>query len=133
MRALVADLRNRDASQGGSTITQQLVKNTVTGGERSITRKIREAVLASQLERQEDKDDILFEYLSIIYLGEGAYGVGAAAETYFRKPVSAAHAVGVGHPRRPDPGAEPLQPPRRPGGSRGEAPARARARCSTRR
>ena len=64
------------------------MKNTVTGGERSITRKIREAVLASQLDRQIDKDDILFEYLSVIYLGEGAYGVGAAAETYFRKPVS---------------------------------------------
>ena len=50
MRALIADLRNRETSQGGSTITQQLVKNTVTGGERSFTRKIREAVLASQLE-----------------------------------------------------------------------------------
>jgi penicillin-binding protein 1A len=88
MRALIADLRNRDVAQGGSTITQQLVKNTVTGGERSITRKIREAVLASQLDRQVEKEDILFEYLSVIYLGEGAYGVGAAAETYFRKPVA---------------------------------------------
>jgi len=88
MRALVADVRDRGATQGGSTITQQLVKNTLTGNERSITRKVREAVLASQLDRQLDKDDILFEYLSVIYLGEGAYGVGAAAETYFRKPVS---------------------------------------------
>lgn len=88
LRALLADVRNRGVSQGGSTITQQLVKNTLTGGERSIPRKIREAVLASQLDRQVDKDDILFEYLSIIYLGEGAYGAGAAAETYFRKPVS---------------------------------------------
>jgi penicillin-binding protein 1A len=87
LRALWADLRNRNAVQGGSTITQQLVKNTYTGGERSLNRKIREAVLASQLDRQEDKDDILYEYLSIIYLGEGAYGVGAAAETYFRKSV----------------------------------------------
>ena len=88
MRALVTDVRRGEASQGGSTITQQLVKNTVTGGDRSITRKIREAILASQLDRQIDKDDILFEYLSVIYLGEGAYGVGAAAETYFRKPVN---------------------------------------------
>ncbi|HET6969204.1 MAG TPA: transglycosylase domain-containing protein [Ornithinibacter sp.] len=87
MRALLADLRGGEVRQGGSTITQQLVKNTVTGGERSITRKIREAVLASQLDRQVDKEEILFEYLSVIYLGEGAYGVGAAAETYFRKPV----------------------------------------------
>ena len=88
VRALLADVRDRGASQGGSTITQQLVKNTLTGNERTITRKLREAVLASQLDRQIDKDDILFEYLSVIYLGEGAYGVGAAAETYFRKPVS---------------------------------------------
>ena len=88
LRALLADLRARGLSQGGSTITQQLVKNTLTGSERTIQRKIREAVLASQLDRQMDKDDILFEYLSIIYLGEGAYGVGAAAETYFRKPVA---------------------------------------------
>ena len=57
LRALLADLRNREASQGGSTITQQLVKNTVTGGDRSITRKIREAVLASQLDRQVDKEE----------------------------------------------------------------------------
>ena len=88
LRALVADIRHRGARQGGSTITQQLVKNTLTGGERSISRKIREAVLASQLDRKMDKSDILYEYLSVIYLGEGAYGVGAAAETYFRKPVS---------------------------------------------
>lgn len=88
LRALIADIRHRGARQGGSTITQQLVKNTLTGGERSVSRKIREAVLASQLDRQVDKSDILYEYLSVIYLGEGAYGVGAAAETYFRKPVS---------------------------------------------
>ncbi|MGQ0434246.1 MAG: transglycosylase domain-containing protein [Microthrixaceae bacterium] len=88
MRALIADIRGRGLSQGGSTITQQLVKNTLTGNERSISRKIREAVLASQLDRQMDKEEILFEYLSVIYLGEGAYGVGAAAETYFHKSVS---------------------------------------------
>jgi penicillin-binding protein 1A len=88
LRALWADLQAGEAVQGGSTITQQLVKNTVTGSDRTLTRKIREAVLASQLDRQMDKEEILFEYLSVIYLGEGAYGVGAAAETYFRKPVS---------------------------------------------
>ncbi len=88
VRALWADLRSGEAVQGGSTITQQLVKNTVTGGERSLQRKVREAILASQLDRQVEKDDILFEYLSVIYLGEGAYGVGAAALTYFDKPVS---------------------------------------------
>ncbi|MDQ2649741.1 MAG: transglycosylase domain-containing protein, partial [Actinomycetota bacterium] len=89
LRALVADIRNRGTSQGGSTITQQLVKNTTdVGKERTIQRKIREAVLASQLDRSMDKDDILFEYISVVYLGEGAYGAAAAAQTYFRKPVN---------------------------------------------
>ncbi|MDP1820947.1 MAG: transglycosylase domain-containing protein [Acidimicrobiales bacterium] len=88
LRALVADVRNRGLRQGGSTITQQLVKNTTQNGdEQSIQRKVREAILASQLDRSMEKDDILFEYLSVIYLGEGAYGAPAAAQTYFRKSV----------------------------------------------
>ncbi len=87
-RALWADIRNQEVVQGGSTITQQYVKGAYVGGERSLSRKVREAVLASQLDRQVDKDEILFRYLERIYLGEGAYGVGAAAETYFRKAVS---------------------------------------------
>jgi penicillin-binding protein 1A len=86
-RALWADVRNRGAVQGGSTITQQFVKNAYVGSERSLTRKIREAVLASQLDRQMDKDEILFRYLDRVYFGEGAYGVGAAAQTYFGKSV----------------------------------------------
>jgi penicillin-binding protein 1A len=88
MRALLADVRGGGLVQGGSTITQQYVKNAYTGKERTITRKVREAILASQLDRQADKEEILFKYLSSIYFGEGAYGVGAASETYFRKPVS---------------------------------------------
>ena len=88
LRALWADLRNKTIAQGGSTITQQYVKNSYLGKERTISRKIREAILASQLDRQVDKDEILFNYLSNIYLGEGVYGVGAASESYFRKPVS---------------------------------------------
>jgi penicillin-binding protein 1A len=87
-RALLADLRNQGLVQGGSTITQQYVKNAYTGTDRTVVRKVREAILASQLDRQFEKDDILFKYLSTIYLGNGAYGVGAASETYFRKPVS---------------------------------------------
>jgi penicillin-binding protein 1A len=88
LRALWTDIRGRELAQGGSTITQQLVKITTDNGtERSILRKLREAILASQLDRSMDKEDILFEYLSNIYLGEGAYGFAAAAETYFRKPV----------------------------------------------
>lgn len=87
LRALSADLRNQSAVQGGSTITQQYVKLAYVGEERTISRKVREAILASQLDRQTDKDEILYRYLSIIYLGDGAYGVGAASESYFRKPV----------------------------------------------
>ncbi|CAN5715169.1 penicillin-binding protein 1A [soil metagenome] len=86
-RALWADVRDQELAQGGSTITQQYVKNAYVGSERSFTRKVREAVLASQLDRQVDKDKILFRYLERIYLGEGAYGVGAAAETYFHKAI----------------------------------------------
>ena len=87
LRALWADIRGGGAVQGGSTITQQYVKNTFVGTERSLSRKIREAVVAAQLDRQMDKDEILFNYLNTVYLGEGAHGVGAAAETYFRKSV----------------------------------------------
>jgi len=74
--------------QGGSTITQQYVKNAYTSGERTLARKIREAVLASQLDRKVTKDEILYRYLSDTYLGGGAYGIGAAAESYFKKPVN---------------------------------------------
>jgi penicillin-binding protein 1A len=87
LRAMWADIRGQ-AIQGGSTITQQYVKNAYTGRTRSVARKVREAILASQLDRQAPKDEILYRYLSTIYLGGGAYGVGAATQTYFRKPVT---------------------------------------------
>ena len=87
-RALWADLRNKETVQGGSTITQQYVKLAYKDQDRTISRKIREAIRASQLDRQIDKDEIIYRYLSIVYLGDGAYGVGAASETYFRKPVN---------------------------------------------
>ncbi len=89
-RALFADVSSGEIVQGGSTITQQYVRNVFedVGTEQSLSRKIREAILAAQIDRQMSKDEILFDYLSRIYFGEGAYGVGAAAETYFRKPVS---------------------------------------------
>src|SRR5205085_2972013 len=87
LRALVADLRGGKVVQGGSTITQQYVKNVYTGNQRTLARKVREAILANQVDRKLSKDEILFRYLNTIYLGEGAYGVGAASETYFRKSV----------------------------------------------
>jgi penicillin-binding protein 1A len=90
LRALWADVRSGQRLQGGSTITQQYARLAYEeiGTERTISRKIREAILAAQLDRAEDKEEILFSYLSRVYLGEGAYGVGAASETYFRKPVN---------------------------------------------
>ncbi|HWW54081.1 MAG TPA: transglycosylase domain-containing protein, partial [Acidimicrobiales bacterium] len=82
LRALIRDLQGKPL-QGGSTIAQQYVKTVYTGGKRTLTRKLKEAVLASQLARQVPKDEILFKYLNAVYFGDGAYGVGAAAETYF--------------------------------------------------
>jgi len=87
MRAAWADFRGGTIVQGGSTITQQYIKSNYTGGERTFSRKVREVLLANSLDRKEDKDEILYLYLRDIYLGGGAYGVGAAAETYFKKPV----------------------------------------------
>ncbi|MCU4186229.1 penicillin-binding protein [Acidiferrimicrobium sp. IK] len=88
LRALVADIRNQRAVQGGSTITQQYVKLAYVGAQRNIVRKVREAILASQLDRQASKDEILYRYLTLVYFGDGNYGVGAAAEDYFHVPVS---------------------------------------------
>ncbi len=88
LRALIADIKAGEIVEGGSTITQQYVKNAYVGAEQTVGRKLREAVLARRLERLEDKDEILFKYLNGIYLGQGAIGVGAASMTYFRKPVS---------------------------------------------
>jgi penicillin-binding protein 1A len=73
--------------QGGSTITQQVVKNSLLGPERTIDRKIKEAVLATRLEQKMTKDQILERYLNLVYFGNGVYGVEAAAEAYFDKPV----------------------------------------------
>ena len=85
-RATWADLRGRSL-QGGSTITQQYVKNVYLTRERTLLRKLKEAVLAVKLERKFDKRQILERYLNTIYLGRGAYGVQAAARAYFGKDV----------------------------------------------
>ncbi len=73
---------------GGSTITQQYVVNTFIQRENTITRKVKEAILAYRLESQFSKDEILEKYLNAIYYGHGAYGVAAAAETYFGKDLA---------------------------------------------
>jgi penicillin-binding protein 1A len=84
-RALWADISHHGAVQGGSTITQQFVKNAYVGHERTITRKLKEAALAWQLEQRWKKDRILTAYLNTIYFGNRAYGIQQAAETYFGK------------------------------------------------
>lgn len=83
IRAVVTNLRTDGITQGGSTLTQQYVKNAFLTPERTITRKIREAVISIALERQMEKDEILEAYLNEVYFGEGAYGIEAAARTYF--------------------------------------------------
>ncbi|MCK6574646.1 PBP1A family penicillin-binding protein [Myxococcota bacterium] len=88
LRAALANWRAGRVVEGASTITQQLCK-TMVGSERSLTRKIREAILARRLESRLGKLDILFLYLNQIYLGHGAYGVEAAARLYFGKGVEA--------------------------------------------
>ena len=83
-RALINDLRGRSL-QGGSTITQQLVKNAYLSPERSFIRKAKEAVLSVKVEQQWSKEEILERYLNTVYFGRGAYGVEKAAERYFGK------------------------------------------------
>jgi len=82
-RAFRANAEEGDITQGGSTITQQLVKIMCTGGDRTLTRKIREALLAYQLEAGAEKEAVLEAYLNTVYFGHGAYGLDAAAETFF--------------------------------------------------
>ncbi len=86
-RALYNDIRGRGVQQGGSTITQQYVKNVYLTSERSVVRKVKEAVLAVKLERELDKDEILERYLNTIYFGRGAYGVAAASRAYYDEDV----------------------------------------------
>jgi penicillin-binding protein 1A len=87
-RALFRNIQARDIEEGGSTITQQYIKNAALTADRTFTRKANEAVLALKLERQQSKDNILEMYLNTIYWGRGAYGIEAAAQTYFDVPAT---------------------------------------------
>lgn len=87
LRAAEANLESGGVAQGGSTITQQVVK-IVVGDDETLTRKLREAVLALELEKQMSKNEILERYLNSVYFGGGAYGIQAAAEYFFSKDVS---------------------------------------------
>src|SRR4030043_1067631 len=95
----------RGYAQGGSTLTQQLVKNVLLSGERTVARKLKEFILAVQIERRFSKDEILQMYLNEAPFGGTAWGVQAAAETYFNKNVSDLNlvesAILAGLPQRP--------------------------------
>jgi penicillin-binding protein 1A len=82
-RAVWADISKQEVVQGGSTITQQFIKNRYVRNQRSISRKLREAALAWQLEQQWSKKKILTAYLNTIYFGNGAYGIDQASLIYF--------------------------------------------------
>jgi penicillin-binding protein 1A len=87
LRALIRDIQARQFVEGASTITQQLAKTLFLTASKTITRKIKEAILAFQIERRYTKNEILVLYLNQIYLGSGAYGVESAARIFFDKSV----------------------------------------------
>ncbi|WP_437677361.1 penicillin-binding protein 1A [Sorangium sp. So ce131] len=87
LRALLVNLRSAEARQGGSTITQQVVKNVLLTHERTLDRKMRELLLARRIEQELTKDQILELYLNHIYFGHGRYGVEEAARYYFGKSI----------------------------------------------
>jgi penicillin-binding protein 1A len=88
IRALWVDIRAGETVEGASTITQQYVKNAYLTHDQTWRRKIKEALIAVEIERKkDDKDEILADYLNTVYFGNNAYGVEAAAETYFNKSV----------------------------------------------
>jgi penicillin-binding protein 1A len=105
IRALMKNIRAGGIVQGGSTITQQVVKSLLLTPERSIQRKVKEAILAYRLERSLSKEEILYLYLNQIYFGHGAYGVQVAAKNYFGHDVThvdlAEAALLAGLPRAP--------------------------------
>ncbi len=106
-RAIFSNVLKGRFAQGASTITQQVARGLLLSTrKKEITRKIREMILARRMEKELSKDEILSLYLSDIYLGHGAYGIGAGARNYFRKPVAdltvAEGAILAGLPQRPN-------------------------------
>ncbi|AZA12480.1 transglycosylase domain-containing protein [Corynebacterium choanae] len=109
-RAVLGKLTGNDAAGGGSTITQQYVKIAVVGNEHSIRRKLRELVVSTKMTREWTKDEILQAYLNTIYFGRNSYGVAAAAQAFFNKPLgeltpaeSAVLAASIQRPSQLDP------------------------------
>ncbi|MDX1659630.1 MAG: transglycosylase domain-containing protein, partial [Nitriliruptorales bacterium] len=83
LRAAAVNVAEGSVEQGGSTLTQQYVKNTMTGPARTLERKLKEAALAFQLEQRYSKEEILERYLNTVYFGKGAYGIRAASQRFF--------------------------------------------------
>ncbi|WLD94097.1 transglycosylase domain-containing protein [Alkalihalobacillus sp. AL-G] len=114
--AALANLKEGWGAEGGSTITQQIIKNTYLSPEKTIERKVKEAYLAIKLEQKYTKDQILEMYLNKVYFGHGAYGIGAAADVYFGKKVEdltlAEASLLAGLPQRPS-GYDPTKHPER--------------------
>lgn len=106
LRAVIVNLKKGEVTEGGSTITQQLAKNMFLTQERTILRKIKEALLAILIERKFSKQEILQAYLNQVYFGEGSYGVEAASQVYFGKHAKdlslAESALLAGLPRGPN-------------------------------
>lgn len=86
-RAARDNIMGKETAGGGSTITQQYVKNVLVGADRTLERKMKELVISSKMAREWSKDEILEAYLNTIYFGRGAYGIAAASQAYFGKPV----------------------------------------------
>lgn len=105
IRAIVNNIKSGKATQGGSSITQQLAKNAFLTSERKLSRKIKEAILTFEIERTYTKDEILEKYLNEIYFGSGSYGVKTAAKQFFQKDIKdinlAEAALLAGIPNRP--------------------------------
>lgn len=104
--AIVANVKNGAAVQGASSFTQQLARNAFLSHEKSIARKVKEALITFEIERKYTKDEIFEKYLNEIYFGAGAYGVKTAAEQFYRKDISqiglAESALLAGIPNRPE-------------------------------
>ena len=120
-RALFRNLAAGQVVEGGSTITQQLIKILYLESDRTYKRKIQEFVIALWLENKFGKDEILTRYLNNIYLGAGATGIPAAARVYFDKDPSELDLRRVGDARRPHPRAIAAQPADQSRGCRGRA------------
>lgn len=104
-RAVIKDIQSMSLKEGASTITQQLIKNMVLTRERKFSRKLKEVILAYQIEKKLNKEQILERYLNEVYLGHGYYGVKTAAQGYFKKSLDALSlkeiAILVGLPKAP--------------------------------